>query len=58
MAWADGVPLLLDEAMRDLAAGRTSDAADITTLVGERFERLSPKAETALVFGAVLGERF
>ena len=36
VAWADGVPLLLDEAMRDLAAGRTSNAADITTLVGER----------------------
>jgi DNA-binding SARP family transcriptional activator/tetratricopeptide (TPR) repeat protein len=58
IAWADGVPLLLDEATRDLAAGRTSNAADITTLVGERFARLSPQAETAIVFGAVLGERF
>ncbi|HTA39162.1 MAG TPA: AAA family ATPase, partial [Candidatus Acidoferrales bacterium] len=58
VAWADGVPLLLDEAARDLAAGRTSNAADIAALVGERFERLSEKAETAVVFGSVLGERF
>jgi len=30
----------------------------MTTLVAERFERLSSSAETALIFGALLGERF
>ncbi len=58
LAWVDGVPLLLVEAVRDLAAGRTSDASSMAALVGERFERLSANAETALAFGAVVGERF
>jgi len=58
IAWVDGVPLLLTEAVRDLAAGRVSAASSMTTLIAERFERLSPSAETALIFGAVLGERF
>lgn len=58
MAWVDGVPLLLVEAVRDLAAGRTSSASSMTAIVAERFARLSPNAETALIFGAVLGERF
>jgi DNA-binding SARP family transcriptional activator len=58
MAWVDGVPLLLVEAVRDLAAGRTSTASSMTAIVAERFARLSPNAETALIFGAVVGERF
>jgi DNA-binding SARP family transcriptional activator/tetratricopeptide (TPR) repeat protein len=58
VAWAAGIPLLLNEAMRDLAAGRPSSAPDIAGLVGERFARLSANAETALAFGALLGERF
>ncbi len=52
------MPLLLVEAVRDLAAGRTSAASSMTTLIAERFERLSSSAETALIFGAVLGVRF
>ncbi len=58
MSWVDGVPLLLVEAVRDLAAGRTSSASSMTAIVAERFARLSSSAETALIFGAVLGERF
>lgn len=58
LTWVDGVPLLLVEAVRDLAAGRTSNASSMTSLVAERFARLSPDAETALIFGAVIGERF
>jgi DNA-binding SARP family transcriptional activator/tetratricopeptide (TPR) repeat protein len=58
LGWVDGVPLLLVEAVRDLAAGRTSGAESMTALVAERFERLSSDAETTLIFGAVLGERF
>jgi len=58
IAWVDGVPLLLVEAVRDLAAGRSSTASSMTSLVAERFERLTSNAETALIFGAVLGERF
>ncbi len=58
LAWADGVPLLLAEAVRDLAAGRSSTASSMTSLLAERFERLSSDAQTALIFGAVLGERF
>ena len=58
LSWVDGVPLLLVEAVRDLAAGRTSTASSMTSLVAERFARLSPAAETALIFGAVIGERF
>jgi DNA-binding SARP family transcriptional activator/tetratricopeptide (TPR) repeat protein len=58
LAWVDGVPLLLVEAVRDLAAGRSSTASSMTSLVAERFQRLSPDAEMALIFGAVLGERF
>jgi DNA-binding SARP family transcriptional activator/DNA-binding NarL/FixJ family response regulator len=58
ISWADGVPLFLVEAVRDLAAGRTSTASSMTMLVAERFERLSSRAETVLIFGAVLGKRF
>jgi DNA-binding SARP family transcriptional activator/tetratricopeptide (TPR) repeat protein len=58
LRWVDGVPLLLAEVVRELGAGRASNAASMTALVAERFGRLSPDAETAIVFGAVLGERF
>lgn len=58
VAWAGGLPLMLSEALRDLAAGRRLQAPDIAELVGERFARLSENAETALIFGAVAGERF
>lgn len=58
IAWVDGIPLLLVEAVRDLAAGRQSHASDVTALVGERLERLTPNAETAVFFGATIGERF
>ncbi|MHB8434138.1 MAG: ATP-binding protein [Candidatus Tyrphobacter sp.] len=58
VAWAEGVPLLLAEALRDLSAGRAPAMGDIASLVGERLVRLSEKAETALVYGAVLGARF
>lgn len=56
--WAGGLPLLLVEALRDAAAGRPLRGADISELVGDRFNRLSSSAETALIFGAALGERF
>ena len=52
------MPLLLAEALRDLAAGRPSSAPTFTALIGERFARLSANAESAVVFGAVFGERF
>lgn len=58
VTWAGGLPLLLAEALRDLAAGRSSIATDMTSLLSERFARLSANAETALIFGAVIGERF
>lgn len=58
VAWAAGVPLLLAEALRDLAAGRQSSAPTFDALIAERFARLSANGESALVFGAVLGERF
>ena len=58
LAWVDGVPLLLVEAVRDLAAGRSSSASSMAALVDERFARLSTRAEMALAFGAVIGERF
>ena len=56
--WADGVPLLLAEAVRDLAAGRGFHVGGIPELVGNRIDRLSANAETALIYGAVLGARF
>lgn len=58
VAWAAGLPLMLAEAARDVAAGRELRVPDIDELVGERFARLSGNAETALIFGAVAGERF
>jgi len=58
LRWVEGVPVLLAEVVRELGAGRASNAASMTALVAERFGRLSPDAETAIVFGAVLGERF
>lgn len=58
VAFVDGIPLLLVEAVRDLAAGRTPDASNVAVLVGERLNRLTPDAATAIFFGATLGERF
>lgn len=58
VTWADGVPLLLAEALRDLSAGRSIPTGDISELVGERFARLTPAGETALVYAAIVGARF
>jgi DNA-binding SARP family transcriptional activator len=58
VAWAGGLPLLLAEALRDVAAGRASSAPNMSALLDERFARLTANAETALIFGAVIGERF
>lgn len=56
--WADGVPFLLTEALRDIGAGREVTDGNINALVGQRFTKLSNAGETALVFGAILGARF
>jgi hypothetical protein len=56
--WADGVPLLVMEAVRDIAAGRSIAHADIGALVGDRFTRLTPAATTALVYAATIGVTF
>ena len=58
VARADGVPLLLAEAGRDIGAGRSDAATDVTALVGDRFARLSAAGEAVLVYGAVFGARF
>jgi DNA-binding SARP family transcriptional activator/tetratricopeptide (TPR) repeat protein len=55
---AAGVPLLLVEALRDIAAGRDVGTGGIEDLFGSRLSRLSQAAETALVYGAVIGARF
>ncbi len=55
---ADGVPLLLVEALRDIAAGRAVGSGGIEDLYGSRLAQLKPAAETALVYGAVIGSRF
>ena len=56
--WADGVPLLLLEAARDVVAGRSAIHADIGALVGDRFARLTPPAATVLTYAAAAGSRF
>jgi len=56
--WADGVPLLLLEAARDVVAGRSAIHADIGALVGDRFARLTPTAATVLSYAAAAGSRF
>ena len=56
--WSEGVPLLLAEAARDLAAGRAFNGGNFTSVMGDRFARLPPEADTALTYGAVLGARF
>jgi predicted ATPase/DNA-binding SARP family transcriptional activator len=56
--WADGVPLLLLEAARDVVAGRSATHADIGALVGDRFARLTPPAAAVLVYAAAAGSRF
>lgn len=57
VAWSEGVPLFLAEAVRDIAAGRAF-SGDLNRVVGERLARLSSEGETALHYGAVLGSRF
>ena len=56
--WADGVPLLLLEAARDVVAGRPAIHADIGALVGDRFARLTAPAATVLAYAAAAGSRF
>ncbi|HTX03199.1 MAG TPA: AAA family ATPase [Candidatus Acidoferrales bacterium] len=58
VSWSEGLPLLLSEALRDLDAGRELTGGDLVTIFGERFARLSPEAETALSYAAVIGARF
>ena len=58
VAWSEGVPLLLSEAVRDLAAGRLFSGGDFLSVIADRFARLGPEAETALNYAAVLGARF
>jgi DNA-binding SARP family transcriptional activator len=58
VTWADGVPLLITEALRDIVAGRPAAHADIGALLGDRFDRLTPAAATALVFAATIGVTF
>jgi DNA-binding SARP family transcriptional activator len=58
VAWADGVPLLLTAAFTELLGGRELPAGDVDDLVGQRFARVAPATETALVYGAMIGARF
>jgi DNA-binding SARP family transcriptional activator len=58
VSWADGVPLLLTEVVRDIVAGRSVAHADIGALVGDRFGRLTPAAGTTLVYAATIGVTF
>ncbi|HVS45496.1 MAG TPA: AAA family ATPase [Verrucomicrobiae bacterium] len=58
VGWSEGVPLLLNEALRDLAAGRETGGGGIGAMLGARLSSLSSTAETALLYGAVLGARF
>jgi DNA-binding SARP family transcriptional activator/predicted ATPase len=58
VAWADGIALLLAEALDALAAGRPLPTGNISALVGDRFARLTPPAATAVTFGALIGARF
>jgi tetratricopeptide (TPR) repeat protein len=58
VAWSEGVPLMLSEAVRDLTAGRELTGGDFRSVIGERLARLTPEAETALNYAAVLGARF
>jgi DNA-binding SARP family transcriptional activator len=58
IAWADGVPLLLTAAFTELLGGRELPAGDVEDLVGQRFARVAPPTETALVYGAMIGARF
>jgi DNA-binding SARP family transcriptional activator len=56
---AEGIPLLLSECMRDIAAGREAPPkGGIDELFGSRLARLSPSAASALIYAAVIGARF
>jgi DNA-binding SARP family transcriptional activator/tetratricopeptide (TPR) repeat protein len=56
--WADGLPLLVMEAAREIASGRPVEHGDIDALVGGRFARLSRAATTALAYAAAIGSTF
>lgn len=58
VSWADGLPLLVMEAVRDVAAGRSVARGDIGALVGDRFARLTPAAATSLIYAATIGLTF
>lgn len=58
VSWAAGVPLLLHEALLDIAGGREIGIGGITELFGARLDKLSPSGRTALMYGAVVGARF
>jgi DNA-binding SARP family transcriptional activator len=58
VVWADGVPLLLTAAFTELLGGRELPAGDVDDLVGQRFARVAPATETAIVYGAMIGARF
>lgn len=58
VTWADGLPLLVREVVRDIAAGRSVAHPDFGALVGDRFARLTPEATTALVYAATIGVTF
>jgi DNA-binding SARP family transcriptional activator/predicted ATPase len=53
-----GVPLLLHEALQDIVSGRQVSSGGIEELFKSRLARLSSDAETALLYGAVIGARF
>lgn len=58
VAWSEGVPLLLSEAVRDLSSGRQFSGGNFLDILANRFDRLAPEAETALTFAAIIGARF
>ncbi|HEY5096278.1 MAG TPA: AAA family ATPase [Candidatus Eremiobacteraceae bacterium] len=53
-----GVPLLLHEALQDIVSGRQTNSGGIEEVFKSRLARLSSDAETALMYGAVIGARF
>jgi DNA-binding SARP family transcriptional activator len=53
-----GIPLLLQEALQDIVSGRQTSGGGIEELFQSRLARLSSDAETALLYGAVIGARF
>ena len=58
VVWAAGVPLLLHEAFLDVNQGRDVGHDSISRLFDSRFAQLSEHAQTALMYGAIVGARF